>query len=89
MKEQGKEKVSYARDAGVFQILHRPVARRHGLNRDGYGQKIQSDYMLQFEGDARTYRIYVSCFSNVGVHFIVRRGIRLIVSDTDFPERNS
>ena len=43
----------------------------------GYGNKLHTPYMLDYEGRRR--RLYCRCFSNVGVTYIVVRGEEVIV----------
>lgn len=43
----------------------------------GYGRKLTTAYMLQFNGRAR--RIYCTCFSNCGTCWITVDGERVIV----------
>lgn len=43
----------------------------------GYGNKLHTPYMLDYEGKRR--RLYCCCFSNVGVTYIIVRGEEVIV----------
>lgn len=83
---EGKDQVAYASNVGKFTIFRRPITShvRPGLNADGYGSKISTDYMIKFEGVNRLFRVYTYCHSNVAVYFIFRRGVRLHVRDVEF-----
>lgn len=46
---------------------------RYGVNADGYGRKIPTQYMVRLKGDHRWRRVYVACFSNAGTAYIVTK----------------
>jgi len=76
--------VEYAEDVvGSFTLYRRPVKRSGvlqlapGQSQDGYGNKITTDVMLQFNGDTRQYRVYCTCWSNAGSNWINYQGKKL------------
>lgn len=79
--------------ATAYRLLSAPVKRRGflqlaaGQSPDGYGQKISTDYLLQFDGyNQRKYRVYCVCFSNVASHYILKEGERLYLRDGEMQE---
>lgn len=58
-----------------------------GQGADSYGKKISTDLMLQFKGEKRKYRVYCTCFSNCGSHWIMRKGERLHDSNRELLSR--
>ena len=54
-----------------------------GQSQMGYGAKISTDIMLQFEGDWRKRRVYCTCYSNAGSNWIIRKGERLYLHDCE------
>jgi hypothetical protein len=78
------QSIVYAEDAvGSFTLYRRPVKRRSvlqlapGQNQDGYGSKITTDLVVQFNGQTRQYRVYCTCWSNSGSNWIAYQGKRL------------
>jgi hypothetical protein len=74
--------IMYAeKEVGPFSIFRSSV--RHigsmlpGQNASGYGKKISTDYVLQFKGEKKKYRVYCICFSNAGSTYIIRKGRKL------------
>lgn len=53
--------------------IHVPEQRR-GQGTDGYGVKIQSDYMAKINGKGRLFRIYTCLIGNNGASYIVKGG---------------
>lgn len=45
--------------------------------RTGYGNKIPTRYMINFEG--RNYRVYCRQFSNAGTYYIIRKGKEIVI----------
>jgi hypothetical protein len=45
-----------------------------GQGADGYGRKISTDMIVQIKGEKRKRRVFCTCFSNAGSHWIVRDG---------------
>lgn len=58
-----------------------------GQGQDGYGRKITTDIVCQLPGEQRQYRVYATCFSNVASHWILWKGQRLHLRDTDTVEK--
>lgn len=52
---------------------------RHGQGADGYGTKIQSDYMVQMPDSKRWYRVYITQVSNAGSLWFVAGGIKYFI----------
>jgi hypothetical protein len=48
--------------------------------RTGYGNKIPTRYMINFEG--RNYRVYCRVYSNSGTCYIVRKGEEIVIDAT-------
>ena len=72
--------VTYTDHALVSAVRSDIVAPRYGAGIDGYGAKIATRHGIHYAG--RWRRVYVACFSNVGVSFLVHGG-RHMVLDTD------
>ena len=53
----------------------------------GYGAKITTRWMVQFWGERRWYRVYVTCFANAGTSWILRGGNRVIVDLENTPRQ--
>lgn len=74
--------IRYAEDVvGGFKLFRREVSRHGGIlqlapgqSQEGYGSKISTDYVLQFYGEARKYRVYCTCYSNSGSLWITHEG---------------
>lgn len=70
-----------------FKLSRQPVQRHpkngneRGRNSHGYGSKISTDFVLQFNNNARKYRVYAICWSNVASHYVVVKGEKLFVRD--------
>jgi hypothetical protein len=71
-----------------------PVPRRGmlqlapGQSPDGYGKKISTDRMIQFNGDKKWYRVYAVCFSNAASHYIIRNKETLFLRGGDLDQIN-
>ena len=52
----------------------------------GYGRKLTTPYMVFLYG--RCYRVYATCVSNVGNHWITFEGQRFYVSPVGGPDFN-
>lgn len=55
-----------------LELIHAPLDwQKMGLyqTRSGYGAKLTSQYKIQYCG--KFYRIYTSCYSNVGSNYII------------------
>lgn len=59
-----------------------------GQGASGYGSKISTDYMVHFPGEPanRLYRVYCICWSNVGSHYIIRKGEKLYLKGHELEE---
>lgn len=71
---------------GPFQVLDRPLPwQRAGLSQtaSGYGARLTSTRVVKIPGDWRTFRIYVTIFSNSGTAWIRRAGKTWIVRDSE------
>lgn len=74
-----------------FTLQRKPVPRYgpwqliKGQSPTGYGSKIPTDWMLKFDGEKRSYRVYAICFSNVATPYVIRGGQQLIIRGCDFP----
>jgi hypothetical protein len=87
--------VEWAEDFRTYQLFRRPVPRvgAWGLVRgdpiSGYGDKLRTDYVLQFEGDKIRRRVYAICHSNVSSLYVLVKGRRLFIrtswSHSDIP----
>lgn len=64
--------------ADNFTLSVKPVAE-YGRNQHGYGSKISTPHVLQFNGERRRYRVYACCWSNVASHYVVVKGEKLFV----------
>jgi len=58
-----------------------PPKYEYGRDVDGYGRKICTDHMVKLEGDSRWRRVYCTCFSNSGTHWIVVNGVEFIIPE--------
>lgn len=54
--------------------------QKQGLSQtaSGYGQKLTQPYKINYEG--KLYRLYTTCFSNVGSTWFVTKGKKIFVS---------
>jgi len=81
--------VEYAEN---FDVIRKEVPRRGmwgflpGQSASGYGKKISTDWMIQFKGDWRKYRVYCICYSNAGSYYIIKRGEMLFIRSTDLED---
>ncbi len=78
--------IKYADQAelGTIQWYRRPARRgmpplclAPGQSPSGYGDKISSDYVVQFDDKGRKYRVYIICHSNLGSMYVIVKGQRL------------
>lgn len=80
--------VQYAEEIGEYKLYRRPVPRigpmqlAPGQNPDGYGDKIQTDYVLQFVGEGTRRRVYMICHSNNGSLYVRHKNRRLFLRTT-------
>jgi hypothetical protein len=65
-----------------FDVIERE-APRSGMTQSGYGNRLPSHRMIRFHGEKTLYRVYVICYSNAGTCYVVRKGRRLIVKNSD------
>jgi len=77
---------------GPYKLYSRPVHRYGGILQlapgqapTGYGAKITSDIVLQFDGETHRWRVYATCYSNAASHWILRKKVRLYLK-THFQE---
>lgn len=89
-----KTKIIYADSLGQYHLYRKPIKSSgtiyhlaHGQNFAGYGSKITTDIMLQFDGKNRGYRVYTTCFSNCASHWIVKKGVKLHLHDYEEIEK--
>lgn len=80
----------YLTDVFTDVVFHRNnILRRNGLApgqwADGSGRKITTDYVAQING--LTYRVYAICFSNAASHYVIYKGEKLFLKDSDIPEQ--
>lgn len=72
-------KVEYV--TGTYRLVAnettRIVGKRQGQDGMGYGSAIPTDVMLQFAETKKKYRVYCTCYSNVGSMWIEVKGKRL------------
>ena len=72
-------KVEYV--TGTYRLVSnettRIVGKRPGQDGMGYGSAIPTDVMLQFAETKKKYRVYCTCYSNVGSMWIEVKGKRL------------
>lgn len=67
-----------------YEFIERPLWwHTQGLQQTatGYGSKLTSRHCVRLES-GRTYRVYVTCFSNSGSAWIMQRGQKLFVRDS-------
>lgn len=58
----------------------------YGRNADGYGSKMPTCHMIEYDG--RWRRVYVMCYSNSGTAYIVAGGTTLVLdTDTEYSLR--
>jgi hypothetical protein len=70
--------IRYATELGKYRLFRRHC-HPHGQGQDGYGMKITTSIMLQFEDEKRPRRVYCTCFSNAGSCWILRKGEKFYV----------
>ena len=82
-KEQTRvELLNYGRD-GEITLIESPVKRRRvmqllpGQDQDGYGQKITTDWVVNYKGKMR--RVYCTQVSNAGTCWFLHEGKQMIV----------
>jgi len=53
-----------------------------GVNQMGYGKKIHTRYEVQYSDSKRWYKVYCTCYSNVGTFYTSRGfdGVELALS---------
>lgn len=63
----------------LFPVPRRgPMQLAPGQRDDGYGEKIHTDWMIQFrDGSSRWYRVYATCVSNAVSYYVIRKGKKL------------
>jgi hypothetical protein len=49
--------------------------RPYGQDQFGYGRKIATRYMVRIGGRGPWYRVYCTCFSNVGSVWVTIKGV--------------
>ena len=59
--------------------LIKPITRQNngsfpGQDEFGYGTKITSDTVIQFRGNKKKYRVYITLISNIGSRWIEKNG---------------
>ncbi len=76
--------IKYAEDVKAYKLLEKPVKLhggilqlRPGQSEMGYGAKITTDRMLQFDGESKTYRVYATCYGNASSQWIMKDGEKL------------
>jgi hypothetical protein len=81
----------YLLDVYPSAVFHCVPVKRRGLlqlapgqSADGYGSKIQSDYMVTVLG--RKYRVYIRQYSNVGSAYVRMATGDYYVRDRDIPD---
>jgi len=87
--------VQYAEDKfGGFVKIRKEVAKKSfyggnivcapGQGVDGYGRKITSDWLVRFNGEKKTYRVYITQISNAGSAWIIRDRQKYHLRDMDY-----
>lgn len=57
---------------GVRRLYGGAVVCFPGQGEDGYGRKITTDLFVQVKATGKRHRVYCTCFSNAGSHWIVQ-----------------
>jgi hypothetical protein len=74
-------KVVYLEDTHKVTAAKQTAVSPYQQTASGYGNKLQTSYMVQIDGVSRWYRIYCICWSNSGSIYVLVKGQRFFIRD--------